>query len=316
MPLDRIWGLLDDRVGHARQVQGLLRALGGGREIALGYRHELRLPDLLAPATIGHLDAATTGVLAGPVPRVAIGCGRRTAAVLRWLKRRAGDAILTVYLMRPARLSGIDLAIVPAHDRPASDSRIITTLGALHPSDRRALDAALDELPDECRALPRPRIALLVGGPAKRATFSAADLDRLAAAVDGLAQQLGGSVLATTSRRTPAGFAERLGAALAVPHSVYDAGSEAANPFRAFLGSADRVVVTSDSASMLSEACAAGRPVHVWPMAGTPPKLQSFADALAAGGYVQPWTESATQPPAPLDEAARIGGLVRDRLVT
>lgn len=276
----------------------------------------MRLPDLLAPATVAHLDDRSRALLEPPWPRVAIAAGRRTAAVLRWVKRQAGDAVLTVYLMRPARLRGIDLAVVPAHDRPRAHPKVVTTLGALHPLDRSALDAADDTLPEDCRALPRPFVTVLVGGPSRRVRFGAADLDALARAVNGLAAGLGGSVLATTSRRTPAGFAARLDAALTVPHRVHDAAGNAPNPLRAFLAAADRLVVTDDSASMLSEACATGRPVHLWRLRGTSAKLGALAEALAAQGCLRPWTDVATTAVAPLDEAGRAARLVRRRLST
>jgi mitochondrial fission protein ELM1 len=156
-------------------------------------------------------------------------------------------------------------------------------------------------------------VTVLVGGPSRGVRFTADDVDRLAAAVSDLARQLGASVLATTSPRSPPDAAMRLARGLAVPHHVHDVRRAGANPLRAFLGVADRVVVTADSASMLSEAAASGVPVHVFALAGRRGKLARLEAALAAAGVVQPWIVDATPPPAPLDESGRLAAIIRQR---
>ncbi len=279
----------------------------------LTYARPLRIPDLFAPATLAHLSDDGRAALTPPWPAVAIGCGRRTAAVLRWLKARAGGRLQAVYLMRPACLRGLDLAAVPEHDGAGDHPRIVRTVGALHPFDRARLDAAAHDLPVVARALPRPYTTVLVGGPAHRIRFGLAEIAALAARVSALIGATGGSALVTTSRRTPEGGAEALRQGLAVPHIVHDANAAADNPLPAFLGVADRVVVTADSLSMLSEAAATGRPVHIFPLDGTPAKMRRLRDRLAERGYIQPWGATSLPPAAPLNEARRLADLVRAR---
>jgi len=291
-----------------------VRALGGGRLVPLAYGRALRIPDVLAPATLAHLTVATTSALTPPWPRIAVGCGPRTTPVLRWLKARAGTKIFTVQLMRPARLAGIDLAAIPAHDRPPTHPRGVTTLGAPHPFDRAMLDAAEATLPAAARALRPPHIAVLVGGPTRGVAFTPADLERLAEAVDRLATTLAASVLVTTSPRSPPSAAATLARTLVAPHVVHDARAAGDNPLRAFLGAATRIVVTADSASMLSEASAAGVPVHVFALRGRRRKFGHLEAALAEAGVVRPWTADAPPPPRPIDEAARLAAVIRARL--
>ncbi len=294
----------------------MVAALGGGRLIRLAYARPLARPDLLAPATLGHLDeAAARAASTPPWPRIAVAAGRRPAAVLRALKRRAGEDLFAVQLMRPGRLTGFDLVAVPAHDRPRPDPRVVTTLGAPHPFDRATLDRARPELPAAAAAVAPPYVTVLVGGPTRGVRFGLGDVDRLAAAVDGLARALGAGVLATTSRRSPPGAAARLAAGLGVPHHVHDVGTAAANPLRALLGVAARVV-TADSVAMLSEAAATGVPVHVHAVAARRGKFARLQSALAEAGVVQPWAVDAASPPAPLDESARLARIIRRRLAS
>jgi hypothetical protein len=50
-----------------------------------------------------------------------------------------------------------------------------------------------------------------------------------------------------------------------VPHVLYRwQGPSEDNPFHGYLGLSDEIVVTADSVSMLAEACATGRPVHLF----------------------------------------------------
>jgi len=295
----------------------VVAALGGGRLIRLAYARPLARPDLLAPATLGHLDGdAARAVSTLPWPRIAVAAGRRPAAVLRALKRRAGQHLFAVQLMRPGRLAGFDLVAVPAHDRARPDPRVVTTLGAPHPFDRAALDRARGDLPAAAAAVAPPYVTVLVGGPTPGVRFVLGDVDRLAAAVDALARALGAGVLATTSRRSPPGAAARLAAGLGVPHHVHDVDTAAANPLRALLGVAARVVVTADSVSMLSEAAATGVPVHVHPLAGRRDKFARLQSALAEAGVIQPWVVEAVPPSAPLDESARLARIIRRRLAS
>ena len=112
--------------------------------------------------------------------------------------------------------------------------------------------------------LPHPRVALLVGGPVRGTDMVPALAHRLGTAVSRLTAERGGAVLATTSRRTGAEATDALAAGLArTLHVLYRWGEPGENPYLGFLASADAVVVTADSVSMISEACATAAPVFV-----------------------------------------------------
>ncbi|HAF93670.1 MAG TPA: hypothetical protein DCG67_18190, partial [Pseudomonas sp.] len=76
----------------------------------------------------------------------------------------------------------------------------------------------------------------------------------------------GGSLLVSTSPRTPAAASQALLAAVETPVFSYRFGSGDENPYRALLALADAFVVTGESVSMLTEACMTGRPVAVFPL--------------------------------------------------
>jgi len=108
--------------------------------------------------------------------------------------------------------------------------------------------------------LPRPHIAVLIGGRSKSHDLDATTAETLSQSLIQTANRLGGSLFVTMSRRTPPLARKILVEQLnTVPAEVYDLRGE--NPYMAFLGTADMILVSEDSVNMITEACATGKPV-------------------------------------------------------
>lgn len=81
----------------------------------------------------------------------------------------------------------------------------------------------------------------------------------------GAVRRLAGSLLVTTSRRTPAAahaavaLELKAAAAAGVPCQLWTPDATP-NPFHGLLACTDQVAVTADSINMVTEACAAGEP--------------------------------------------------------
>lgn len=311
----RVWVLADDRAGHANQALGVAEALGAPFEArGLRYNRLARLPNDLLGATDRHLAPAARP--APPWPDLVIAAGRRTAPAARAIAARSGGRTRLVQCMWPGAGAGaFDLIAVPAHDRPPARRNVVRTLGAPHRATPARLAAAAEEWRAALARIPRPLIALLVGGATRRRPFGAAEADALAERVGALAAAVGGSVAMTASRRTGRAAAARLAAALAPGHAWFPGGA-GANPYFGYLALADIVVATGDSASMCTEACAAGRPVYIHaPPARTSAKHARLHAALYARGAARPLA-GAHDPrwrAAPFDDAARVARAIRRR---
>ena len=86
-----------------------------------------------------------------------------------------------------------------------------------------------------------------------------------------MARELGGSLLVSTSVRTPEAVVDAVAAELTAPHLLYRwRRDDPDNPYLGFLGLADGIVVTSDSMSMLVEATATAKPVWIYDLADAP----------------------------------------------
>jgi mitochondrial fission protein ELM1 len=123
-------------------------------------------------------------------------------------------------------------------------------------------------------------------------------------------QALGGAMMLSASRRTPAAWRARLRHWAERHGARYYDGTDAAahdNPYLGFIAHAQRIVVTADSVNMLSEACATGKPVFVHvhrPLRG---KLERFYRELLESSRVRPLRAApSTWTPTPLRECRSV----------
>lgn len=309
----RIWALSDGRAGNARQAEALAAALSARPD---AQHLDPRVPwRWAAPRRLPFASQAFGGDytvrLAAP-PDIAIGCGRQAALATRLAGQRGAR---TVQILDPR----IDprhwnLVVVPEHDALRGEN-VLVARGSLHPVDDAWLAAARAAHPT-LGALPGPRIAVLLGGDSRHGRFDVAAFGALADQLDAIVAREGGSLLLTGSRRTSPAMRDALRARYAGrAASIWADARDGANPYAGMLGWADRIVCSSDSVNMLSEACATRAPVFVFapgPLDGAP---QRFVDGLLTDGRARVFEDAL---PAfdvtPLRETARIADEVRARL--
>ncbi|WP_159710528.1 mitochondrial fission ELM1 family protein [Geminicoccus flavidas] len=313
-----VWGLLDDRPGHATQVLGIGDALPWPMvEKPMGFGWLSRLDVRVLGASALGLNRAARARLVPPWPDLLITCGRRCLPVARWIKRQAGGRTRIVHVMRPAVATDIDLLVLPYHDRKLTneEAEVLRVTGAPHRVNAARLAEARARFASRFAHLPAPRIAVLAGGPARHVRYRrdwARDLGQRATA---LAQAKGGSLMVTTSRRTGSAATAELAATLKLPHLMWKPGDSEDNPYLGMLALADAIVVSVDSVSMMSEACATGVPVHVYGgdrLVGH--KLKMLVARLFKEGRIvalgDPFDH---EPPPPLDAAAEVARVVMER---
>ncbi len=280
------WVFSDGKAGHEAQCLGVVEALGLTAQIKpvnLTGIYKLMAP--WGPLPPGTLDAAG-GTLEPPWPAFAFATGRTTIPYIRALRRRAGLQTYAVILMDPRTgPKSADLIWVPEHDGRRGPN-VISTLTAPHRFSAGRLRALGASTPPAIAALPRPRIACLIGGPNGDYSYSEADEARLVAALTGLAGE-GAGLMITTSRRTPDRLAIRIRETIAGRNAFFWDGS-GQNPYPDFLAHADMFIITADSVSMTCEAAATGRPIFIFSPSGGSAKFNRFHAALNSYGATQP----------------------------
>jgi mitochondrial fission protein ELM1 len=263
----RVWLLMGHRAGDNTQVLALGEAVGWPfaikRFVYKPYERILNLPFM---ATLSGVAKDRSSVLLPPWPDLVITAGRRNEPIARWIKRQAGGRTRLVHVGRPwASLDRWDLVVTTPQYRLPQGPTVLHNEAPLHRvTAERLAKAALDWEPRVAH-LPRPYVTVLAGGPSGPYPFDPPSGARLARQASEMAARLGGSLLVTTSARTPAATIDALSRGIRVPSMLYRwRRDDAENPFFGFLGLADALIVTADSVSMMTEACATGKPVYFY----------------------------------------------------
>lgn len=248
-------------------------------------------PHILRGASRAAL-AATSDPLDPPWPDLVIASGRRTipaALYLRKASRKGGaKGCLTVQIQAPPLgARGFDLIVAPKHDR-LRGPQVINTLGALNGVTPEGLAQARRIWSPRFAHLPRPLVAVLIGGNSRSHQLPPQAAAALGIRLAAMSKTSGAGLLVTTSRRTGTESAAILRETLQdCPAWFWDGQGE--NPYMGFLAVADTVIVTADSTSMISEACTAGKPVLVAEIPGGSSKFRRFHENLQASGFTRPF---------------------------
>lgn len=310
---DVCWVLTTGEAGMRSQALGLAEAVGlpiEEKRIAV-RRPWASLPGGLLPMPLSALDPSGDS-LAPPWPRLIVGCGRRSIGPALAVKRASGGSTLTAYVQNPelARAK-FDLVAAMPHDR-VSGRNVVAVPTALHRVTPQRLAEAQAEWRDRLYADEKPLLGVLVGGHNANYRLTDAVVARLLQVLRKAHAEHGLSAAVTPSRRTGDMAKLMIGAAFASEPvgSLWDENGE--NPYFGILALADRLIVTAESISMISEALATGRPVHVLRLEGQGARHEAFLNRVVAEGLVSPiegddldWSFVGKAPIYPTMEPAR-----------
>jgi mitochondrial fission protein ELM1 len=262
-----IWCLLGRKAGDNTQVRSLAEALGVSfTEKHIAARGWELLPHLLLRTTLLGIDRGASSELAAPWPDLVISAGRRNEPVARWIRRQSGGSTRLVHIGRAwAAPDCWDLVITtPQYFLPAQPNILHNQL-PLHRQEPERLKAAAQDWQQRFAALPRPLVAVLVGGDSGKFVMTDDKGRRLGELAAGLAGRCGGSLVSAASPRTPQSAFDAMVAAADGPGLHFPWGGD--NPYQALLACADAFVVTGESMSMLGEASATGKALYIFDLA-------------------------------------------------
>lgn len=318
-----IWVVSDGRIGMQNQALGLAEAVQRQTPAEISVRRIRwrplfdKLPSALKTSWMLDLSSDPTEPAAGEDwPDLWIATGRATLPMSARVRAASGGKTFVVQTQDPRWRNGAyDLVVAPAHDR-IEGPNVLSITGSPHRVTEARLTDAAAAFADALEPLPRPRVAMLVGGRSRAFDLTEAHAAELADRVAGAVGTAGGSLMLTFSRRTPEAAKAAMTARLRhLPGLIWD--GEGPNPYFAFLRFADHLLVTEDSANMAAEAASTGRPVHVLPMVPRKPAdkfarlhadLRKRGAARAFDGSLQAWTYE------PLAETERAARAVLDRM--
>jgi mitochondrial fission protein ELM1 len=283
------WILSDGKIGDEVQCFGIAEALGLLPQCRLiAPRAPWRWLAPHVPISPRDAPLRPNSPIAPPFPDILFAAGRQTVPYLRRVREESCLRTFTIFIKDPyTGPETADVIWVPEHDALRGKNVIVTRT----PANRigRALDGLRSASPDpRIAALPRPRVALILGGDSVNHRFTRRDRDRLID-IAGMVIGDGCGLMISPSRRTPpALLAELMTAVGDNPHAfVWDGTGD--NPYPQMLAHTNHVIVTSDSVNMVGEAAATGMPVHVYEPSGGHRKITAYIDRLTELGAVRRW---------------------------
>ena len=267
----RIWVLTSGRTGDDKQSLRLATALGVPfEEKKIVFTERAATWRLMLGPSLDTIDPARSSPLEAPWPEMVISTGWRQVPVVRWVKSRAGARTRLVQMNRPPGPRHFDLVLSPPQYQVPARPNIVRLDWPLQlPPDAESLAQAEVQWRDRLSALPHPWTVLLLGGDSYPFRLDREAAERLVDGALDRVREAKGSLLISTSRRTPESAVDLLRARTKdgdVPHHFYAWQPDAAdNPYVAYLAGGDEFVITPDSISMLVEVARLGRPLAIAP---------------------------------------------------
>ncbi len=231
----------------------------------LVYRRHDFLPGLFRLPSLAGIDISRSSSLLPPWPDLLISAGMRNEPISLWIKKQSPNTRIVHIGRTWANTKYFDLVVTTPQYRLPSKRNILHNTITMH--DVRNIDRNVTErirrkyFPD----LDPPYIAIMIGGNSGPYTFCRKTAERLATTLNTLSDIKEYSLLITTSARTPVNAIDTIENRLLVPKYVYRwRPDDPDNPYHTFLALAQKIIVTCDSVSMLSEAVATGKPVYLF----------------------------------------------------
>jgi mitochondrial fission protein ELM1 len=262
-----VWVVTGYRAGERVQVMALAEALGWAYQVKdLDYRRVASTLSLFRTRSRLGINRAGSAKLKPPWPDLVISAGMRNEPVCRWIRAQSGGRTRIVHIGRPwVSAEQLDLVITTPQYRLPDRANILQNALTMHGVTPARLQAEAARWAPRFADLPRPWTAVIVGGNSGPFTLGRKAARRLAAEASAFAEVRGGSLLVTTSARTAPAAMQELARRIQAPVHLYNwQQDDLDNPYYGYLALADEFIVTADSISMLSEACATGKPVHMF----------------------------------------------------
>lgn len=256
-----IWVLQTARAGDNSQILEIAQRLNCNmavKKVTFNALHNL--PNWVLGASLVSLAPEAQRRLIPPLPDLIIAAGKRTVPVVRWIKAASGGRTKLVQIGRPrAALGHFDLVIsTPQYCLP--QERNVVELPLPFTSSQPVSEQEISYWMGEWKSLPRPWVLVSIGAGKFPLRLGEKEILDLGAKLS----RLGASPIVIASPRTKQYALTALAKHLERCPAKFYPWSGGVNPYQAALALADRIVVTSDSMSMVGEAVNSGKPVSIF----------------------------------------------------
>jgi mitochondrial fission protein ELM1 len=223
---------------------------------------------------------------------IVISCGRQSARMAVDIKKsnqKNGLKTKVIQILNPnLSYRNIDAVLIPYHDKIKRSDKFINFTGSLIYKLHRDIDKNKIDMFD-C-IFPKPHIALLIGGASKGRSnlVTEKNIVEISQNLSRICKKMGGSILVTTSRRSPSNTIEILKKNIecSAYYYIYK-NDDLQNPYYEILNNSEYVLITGDSIAMISESCNLNKSVYVYSDHIKQKKHLSFLKELMRAGCIK-----------------------------
>ena len=259
------WLLTEGAHGMISQVEGLSKALN------VNFVHKKIVynpfwsffPPAISPVSKNTFNFSniTEDSSIIKIPTLLISCGRKSVVpsmvIKNYFHKKNNMKVFNIHIQDPkVKINNFDFIIVPEHDQLEGEN-IIKSKGAIH--------YITDEEIQGARALSINKniLTIVLGGPNKYYLFSLEELKKLFNKIDPLFFNKVDEIKIISSRRTPESIINFLQDKYKGNSKITVDSTLSRKNYVQALAQAKKIIVTSDSISMLSEAATTGVPIYL-----------------------------------------------------
>ena len=300
--------------GMISQVEGLAKAL----DIDFTH-HKVELNHFwkLIPPNLSPISQSVFKKINHDDFDVIISCGRKSVIPSIHLKNTANKKVFNIHIQDPkVNLNHFDFIVAPEHDAIEGEN-VISTKGAIHYLTENEISENKDYLNSFIKKDERKIWTLIMSGPTKHYEYSSENIKGIFENLSNLNKENNFQLVVIPSMRTPKNIIQYAKEYFNENHTVIENVDKKA--YLSALAISEKIVVTCDSSSMISEAALTGKPIYV---ANISPKkndkrFQKFRTLFKElniirdlGEEVKIWNYQK------LDETNRVANIINEKIKT
>jgi len=250
------WILSDNLIGHEKQSISLAEKLNINYKLI-----KIKKINFIRRNFSSFLNLKKIKSFNPPYPKIMISCGKSTAYYSRIIKQKTRNKIFSIFIQKPPiNINNFDIIISPKHDK-CKGPNVIETQGALTKINSKYIKDINKKKPP--RILKEKFISVLIGGNSRHHKITNSILDKIIKNLKLIEEQKKIRIFILFSRRTGKKNYLYLKKKLINKNFIFVLPTSKKVSYLNAISFAKAIIVTSDSVSMVSEACSTGKPVYI-----------------------------------------------------
>ena len=250
------WILSDNLVGHEKQSISLAEKLNINYKLI-----KIKKVNFIKRNLSNFFNLQKKNFFKPPYPKIIISCGKNTAYYSKMIKQKTKNKIFSIFIQKPPiNLNNFDVVISPKHDK-CKGLNVIETQGALTKINLKYIKNV--NKTKKPSILKQNFITVLIGGNSRHHKITKPILDKIIKNLKSIEEQKKIRIFILVSRRTGKKDYLYLKKNLISKNFIFVLPNSKKVSYLNAISFAKAIIVTSDSVSMVTEACSTGKPTYI-----------------------------------------------------